>query len=475
MHVVFVQDLYFEQIGLMSLAAALAPRGHRSTAIVGFEVARVVEQVRAARPDLVGFSVPTIRLPWTRRVVAALREALPRVPIVLGGPHPTFCPDVIRDEAYDWLVRGEGEEALPALCDALERREDPGSTPNLSWREAGGAVRHNALGPFLADLDALPWPNRRLYYDAHPFLRENSIKPFIAGRGCPYKCTFCFNEGYKSLHPDPENYLRFRSPDAVCDEILEVRARYGLERVHFYDDVFNWSARWLDEFLEVYARRVALPFRCNVVAQTLTPEVARHLASAGCYQVSFGVESGNAELRRRLLKKYVSDDQIVRCAQALHAAGIEFHTTNIFGAPGETLADALDTVRLNARIRPQSVLGFVFQPYRGLELTEQGLERGLVELAATEGEFRSFHGRYVGGDEIDAVLRVQKLFAVGVRFPWFIPTIERLARHDLGPLYLALFFLGQALGYGERSGKSFPELVREAPDLLRQYRTYFRE
>lgn len=475
MHVVFVQDLYFEQIGLMSLAAVLERRGHRASAVLGFEIARVVDEVRALAPDVVGLSVPTIRLSWTRRVAAALREAVPGVPIVLGGPHPTFVPDVIRDERFDWLVRGEAEVAFPELCDALEQRRDPSSLPNLSWREPGGEPRHNPLAPFLGDLDALPWPDRELYYDDHPYLRRNSIKPFIAGRGCPYRCTFCFNESYKNLHPDPDNYLRFRSPDSVCDEILEVRARHGLERVHFYDDIFNWSRRWLDEFLEVYARRVRSPFRCNVVAQTMDHDLARRMAAAGCYQVSFGVESGNADLRRRLLKKFVSDEQVVRCADALHAAGISFHTTNIFGSPGETLADALDTVRLNARLRPQSVLGFVFQPYLGLELTEHGLERGLVERDTTEGEFRSFQGRYVNGDEVDAVLRVQKLFALGVRFPQLIPAIERLAHRRLDGLYQGLFFVGQALGYGERSGKSLVELVREAPDLLRQYRTYFRE
>jgi anaerobic magnesium-protoporphyrin IX monomethyl ester cyclase len=475
-HVVFVQDLYFEQIGLMSLAALLRARGHRTSVVLASDPAEVVIEVGALEPDLVGVSVPTIRLPWTRRVCAALKAALGRdLPIVLGGPHPTFAPDVLCEPWVDWLVRGEGEEAFPALCDRLDEGADPRGIPNLSWKDDEGLPQHNPLGPFLPDLDALPWPRRALYYDSYAFLARNSIKPFIASRGCPYKCTFCFNEAFRDMHPDPSGYLRFRSPDDLCGEILEVRDRHGLERVHFYDDIFNWSRRWLGDFLDVYARRVGLPFRCNVVAQTLDRDLARQMAAAGCYQVSFGVESGSTEIRRRLLKKHVSDEQILRCATALHEAGIEFHTTNIFGSPGERLEDALDTVRLNARLRPQSVIGFVFQPYEGLELTQVGLEQGLIQPETPHGEFRSFAGRYVEGEEMDEVLRVQKLFSLGVRFPRLIPAIGRAARRELGPVYQGLFFLGQALGYRERSGKGWLEVVREAPDLLRQYRTYFRE
>ena len=120
--------------------------------------------------------------------------------------------------------------------------------------------------------------------------------------------------------------------------------------MHFSDDLFTFQPRWLEEFAEIYARRVGIPFTCNSSVELVSQRNVDALRSAGCRGVAIGIETGNEELRSSILKKTVTNDDVRMAASRIKRAGMELTTFNMLASPGESLEDAFSTIRLNQEI-----------------------------------------------------------------------------------------------------------------------------
>ena len=175
-----------------------------------------------------------------------------------------------------------------------------------------GRIFPNAPRPLLDEvgLDALPFADRKLLYDAHPASAHTRIRPIITGRGCPYNCSFCFNKAYADLYPGSKR-TRQRSVGNVLQEIKEVRARYGLSFITFMDDTFIVNRAWLRKFTARYAVEIGLPWWCQVRANLVDEEVVCLLQEGGCVSVSYGLEAGNERLRNEILNRHMSREQIL--------------------------------------------------------------------------------------------------------------------------------------------------------------------
>lgn len=471
--VAFYQNVQWELHGVMSLAAALRRAGHECRVFIGD---RELERSLAGdRPDIAAFTCSSAHARWTRDAARRVKSAT-GAPVIVGGIHPTFSPRSMLDEgAIDAVCVGEGERAFELLAERTGNGRDYEGIPNLVYRR-GDDVVEAPLAPLLTDLDALPDPDRDVYYETHPTLARNPIKPFFIGRGCPYSCTFCFNGRFRKLYRAGSDYIRMRSPDRVLDEIERVRSRWGLSRIFFFDDIFTVDRAFTLDFLERYRRAGGPPFRCYVSVRHQDAELLAALRDAGCFHVEFGVESGNEEYRRKTLRKPFTNDQIRAAAANIRAAGLRFSTGNIFLMPGETFETALDTVRLNAEIRPDSVLANLFQPYRGLPLTDVGAEHGEIdEGTLDELEFASFRESPVRNPDTERIVRLHLLFGAAVRFPRLIGRLDGLCRLPLDGVYRVVFWLHYALTYPRRNPMSSLEALRMGVHWVRQFRSIFKE
>jgi anaerobic magnesium-protoporphyrin IX monomethyl ester cyclase len=429
--VLFVaQQTDYEPQGIMHLSSALKAAGHQ----VELAVARYHDPVAVAgefQPDVVGHSVITGSQRYYLDVNRRLKAAMPGLFSVFGGPHPTFFPEMIEEDGVDGICRGEGEEALVALVNALADGgpEAASGVANWSFRRNGDLVV-NPVRPYVQDLDSLPFPDRALVYERDPIAARSKIKHFLTGRGCPYNCTYCFNHALSEIYRGGGRRFRQRSVDNVVEEVRWVRDHYPLEFVVFVDDTFVLSNEWLAEFAEKYPRHIGLPFFCNTRANLVTAEQVRLLKEAGCYSVSMGIEAANDRIRNELLKRRMSREQILQAACLLREGGLRFTTTNMIGLPTSTLEDDFETLELNVQVRPSYAHVFIFQPYPRTELGEFTREQGwMVGTFDDIGEVAWDHSVLKFDQAHKRGLAVlARFFAIGVEWPRLVPFIRRMTK-----------------------------------------------
>ena len=445
MHLLFiVKEVDNEPQGILLISSVLKEADHRVSLVVASEEDPLEAALRL-RPDVVAYTVYTGPHTWYLELNQRIRAQLPGVYSIFGGPHPTFFPEMIESEGVDGLCLGEGEYATLDLMNALERNSDGSAgltaggitltdptIPNW-WFKLNGKVVRNPLRPLLTSqgLDALPFSDRELLYAAHKQSRHTRIKPFITGRGCPYDCAFCFNKAYSDLYGGKGRRFRRRSPDNVIRELKEVASRHDVRFVLFMDDTFILQDKWLKEFMARYKAEIGLPFWCQVRANLVTDEIVALFKDAGCISVSFGLEAGNDRLRNAVLNRHMSREEILDAAEALRRHGIAFMTNNMLGLPTGTLQNDFETLELNAQCQPAYANVFLFQPYPKTALGEWAYEHGWMT-----GTFDDLSGsvsdntviRFGSEAEKHQIENLQKLFALGVEFPWLLPAIRRLIR-----------------------------------------------
>jgi radical SAM superfamily enzyme YgiQ (UPF0313 family) len=431
--VLFIQNNGIqESIGLANISSILKANGHQTDLLLVSHAGHLLDEIRACAPDLIGLSALT-GVHRSLEDLALFVKQHVDVPIIVGGPHPTYSPDMIHSPGVDIICRGEGELPMLELADAMEHDRDITAIRNLHVKTRDGRIRRNELRPAVP-LDELPPPDRDLYYRKYRFLREMPMKRFISSMGCPYPCTFCHEPVIRDLYrkgPKSE-YLRRKSVRRIVDEIKDVAARYPLRHVHFSDDLFfiRNSYKWLEEFAEVYAAEVGIPFNCNLRYDSVNEHAANLLVKARCYGAAVGLESGNAEIREVVIRKRSKNEHIVEGARLLRERRIRVLTTNMIGLPGETLDNAFETVELNMRLRSDYVRANTFLLFPGLPLVEYARQNGFVapdfdiDKQVAESQEITLKTPYA-----KEFRNIASLFWVMVKFrPAWIPFFKRVVR-----------------------------------------------
>jgi anaerobic magnesium-protoporphyrin IX monomethyl ester cyclase len=446
--VVFVQDFWFEYLGPIYLTEVLEQAGHTVEAIVEPSLRKLIRKLSSRRPDVVAFYCTTGTHQWVLSAAQLAKQQHRGAVTAVGGPHPTFFPEMVESDGIDVICRGEGEGAMLDLVECVASGGDYERIPNLWVKSRNGEIIRNEVRDLIADLDSLPFNRRRLYRH-YWLLRTSPSKHFVTARGCPYQCSFCFNHRNMELYRGKGTYLRRHSPERVVEEIRYVRRQYGLTSVRFDDDLFILDPPWLFEFLEMYAREIGLPYFCTVRANSMTEEIAEALGSTGCHSAYFGIESGNDFLRNDVLRKGITPAQIERAADLLKRRGVKVGTFNMLGLPGETVDQAFETVHLNQRIRPHFVWASLVQPYPRTALAEYCVREGyLGEDAGLGSIYSSYFKQGVLRNPVARQLEnLQKLFAVAVRHPRLEAVLRRLIRRRGGALFQAVFYLSYLARY----------------------------
>jgi len=461
--------------GLMSLAGALRARGHHVSLAQGPGPAEVAKDSRAKDADVLAMSATTglhrVYVRWARE----LRRRLPGKGIVLGGPHPTFFPRVIEQAPFDGVCLGEGEESFPEFLD-LWRAGFP-EIPAGWWirRDGGsGPVERGAVRGPVRDLDSLPAPAFDLFYDAEAQYRDSPNKSFLATRGCPHRCTYCFNhqlnERYKRFGP----LLRAHDPERMCDQILRVRDRWGMRLVWFLDANFAANQPWLEAFTRLYARRVGLPFFCKLRPERATERTVRLLVEGGCTAVGVGLESGSERIRYEVLGRPARDADILDGCRRLKAAGIRILAFSMLGIPGATLDEELRSVAFNAACRVDLGAATILQPYPGTPIAKWAEERGLFDGNFDRLGFSYFAEspfRYPSRHDRERITNLQRLFCLAVEFPEVRTRLRRLIDRPPNRVYRFLFATRHTWGIKHTFYRAFTRnrpMEAGTPELLRR-------
>jgi radical SAM superfamily enzyme YgiQ (UPF0313 family) len=240
-----------------------------------------------------------------------------------------------RFPAFDIAVVGEGEMSLVELLRALRTGRPLAGVSGLVIREGEG-LRETGRRPFIADLDTLPFPAWDLLegfperYLPAPFkVQQLPAATLVTSRGCPNTCIFCDRSVFgSSCHAYSAEY--------VVRQMVELHRRYGIREFSFEDDTFVTFKVRLKEICErLIDLQLDISWSCLGRVNHVTPENLRLMRQAGCWQISFGIESGSAEVLA-LINKRVTLDQVHQAVRMSREAGIRPKGFFILGHPGET-------------------------------------------------------------------------------------------------------------------------------------------
>lgn len=439
-----------EWLGIEYLSGALKRAGHDTALLFDpgsgdveykfkiidrfFDLAdKMLKKAKAYKPDLIAFSSLTNLYPWVSKMASLLKREMD-VPIIVGGLHPTILPEfVIKNPNIDMICIGEGEEALVELADAMQAGKMDYSIKNI-WFKRNGGVIQNPPRPLIQDLDSLPFPDKDLFRQYGCFSDRLYV---MTGRGCPYQCTYCFNSYYrKLLNQHGHSYTRRRNIGKVIEELKFFKSRYNIKEVFFYDDVFTINDEWIRNFAAMYKKEVGLPFKILVHPKNVKKDIMAFLKDAGCIYVDIGIESGSEDVRYNLLKRNMSNDDIINTAKILKEVGIKFCTLNIVGFPTETPHQMWETYELNRRIKPDGTIVSIFYPFPKTELADLCIEQGFIKQDEYEricnGEGGYKYGSFIRNIEEKEALKLQVLIPFLTKMPDFLhPLIKRIPVNSL--------------------------------------------
>lgn len=340
------------------------------------ETKKMVEQIVREKPDILAMSVFTDNYQWSLRVAREVRKKHACI-TVWGGMHPTVCRDeVIQRDEVDYMVVGEGEGPLVELLEALDKGKSPDHIPNL-WLKKKGAVIRNKPRPLMRP-EEFPEVDKTIY---EKFIPIQQYYLTVTAKGCIARCSYCLQnflskwETEEGLGP----FLREKPVEAVLNELKRMKARYGIRYVDIKNNVLSGSRGWLNEFLERYPEEVDLPFRIMGHPLLFQDDLAVKLKKAGCHHVQIGIESLNPTVRKEVLLRHETNEQIVRALDNLEAAGINFSADLIVGLPGESEEDLIRALKLLSgyrRLIRASIFWLQYLPK--VDITRRAISQGYI-------------------------------------------------------------------------------------------------
>jgi radical SAM superfamily enzyme YgiQ (UPF0313 family) len=291
--------------------------------------------IHESQSDVVGFTTMCNSYPQTVELARHFRQLDRHTPILFGGPQATAVDvETITEFPWvDWVVRGEADETLPWLMQNLRGGHDCTYIPGLTWRE-GRTVRRTDDAP-LVNLDSLPIPAYHLYPVADFFMI-----PIDAGRGCPFECTFC------STNLFFKRRYRMKSADRLVAEMRFLQERYDHHNFDMVHDMFTVDQKRVREISQaIQAAEMAIKWGCSARADCVNPELLAEMSEAGCFAMFFGLESGSANMQKKMHKK-LDPVGIPPVIQSALDQKIDVTTSFIVAFPEETEAEMYETLNM---------------------------------------------------------------------------------------------------------------------------------
>jgi len=385
-----VQRVYAPRLGISVLSAVLKGRGHEtglfdSTMMRGADIARrFAAKVAEFAPDAVGFSVLSNEWALTRDLLRL--DCVRGLPKIVGGHHPTVDAEGCLKHC-DYVVRGEGEDALVELLDAIGNGGDATRIPNVWTRNLLGMEVRNEMRDLIGNLDDYPIPDWNIYAIEHytkNFLID--VKPgtrivgqFEGSRGCPYHCTYCSSPHVMGMYKGKGTWRREKSPRRLLEETKDFEAKNGLDMIYWVDEIFLTTLPRLEEMAELFSRHVRKPFLFMERPEMVKEEKLTAVARAGAYSMSIGVESGDEEFRKRVLNRKMEEEVIVDAFALARKHGIKTHAFNMVGLPYEDRERIIATRELMKRLKPDTAQFSIFYPLIGTKLREVCEKEGFLE------------------------------------------------------------------------------------------------
>jgi radical SAM superfamily enzyme YgiQ (UPF0313 family) len=307
---------------------------------------KIKKELARFKPAVIGISQWTHNRHASMELARICRTTLPDCVIIMGGGHATFCYEdaLYEGSPVNIVVRGEGEATLLELASALKQGNN--------WQTVAGLAFHNngqivitPDRPLIDDLDSLPLPAQFLDRSIGIDL-DLQAEFVVTTRGCPSACYFCSSPDFWGKK------VRFRSPQAIVDEISAIHKMYGLIYFSIRDDTFTADRKRVLQFCDLLQQRnLNILWNCQSRVTAIDEELVLAMKRAGCECIQLGIESGSPRILTYLGKK-ITEPQIRNACAIIKSLGVNLSIYLISDVPDETAEDIKLTVNLIKQIKP---------------------------------------------------------------------------------------------------------------------------
>lgn len=379
----------------ITLAAHLRAHGHCCYVIDGNRLCvqfsnrstdvyrKIVWQALKFKPELVAVTILTANMPESARTVKLLREALPKVTIIAGGPHPSGEPNITLRQIpeLDGIGTGPGEDTLLELADGKQLSE----TAGCYYLDSGETVftRHRHVS---RNIDRFPFPLWDLI-DSHYYSELNHATVFgiltrsisvLTSRGCPRSCIFCSSAWNRPV--------RFHSAEYVvklCQHLSEI---CPIDTFAFWDDTIAAQPKRIERICEAFIHtgfNNKFKWFAMLRADQIKSSLLELMKDAGCFYVGFGAESGSNRVLK-ILNKGTTVEQNLAAAKTVHESGLLLSCSLIVGSPTETADEMQQTAEFCKQIKAANLGVCYFRPLPGSPAYSQFVREGKIDPAAVD-------------------------------------------------------------------------------------------
>ncbi len=419
-------------LGLLYVAKKLQNDGDSVTILdfsaEAFDEQKLINAIQTV--DVVGISVLSSSLNEVKKLIQLIRQHVPDLPIIIGGPHCTLCPEkALKETQATICIQGDSEMILTDLKKALHKEKDYLEIPGIYYQTNQG-INHGPPAVLTNDLDSIPFPARQLvkHYtygrEYNPHLKAGEFTSIITSRGCPYNCRFC-SRGSITM----QRY-RTRSTQNIISELKEIKEQ-GYRHVVFSDDCFPVNKKQASSLFDAIINEdLSLKFSVTATRVDLADDdLYKKMRQAGVTHMQFGLESGNQDVLD-FYHKNTTVETIQKAVQLSHDTGFFTIGSFIFGAPFET-RDHFNRTLLFAKSLPLDSVSFLPLRYMvGSELWDEAISEGKIaenEYLVPADKNRGL-GNYTKEELLEHCMRAQRSFYGRPSF--FINLLKKSLRND---------------------------------------------
>jgi len=389
------------------------------------------------QPDFMAFSVVEDTFHQAISMLSIIADL--NIKHLIGGVFPTMAPDVcISHKQIQMIGLGEGEDSIIKVSEAVRKNMSLEGIPGTWFKKENGEIIKTEQPPLTNINNVIPDFS---LFDESRFMRPMGgrifkMMPVESYRGCPYACTYCNSPAQRAFTKKNElgTFLRRKTIQNLRDELAHYVNSHDPEFILFVDDSF--LARPIQETLEFcdMYEEFKIPFWINTRSENCKSEILPRLKDVNCYRMAFGIESGNEQYRRKILRRNVSNADLIRNFKLIADSGISFSINLIIGMPGETRELVMDTVELARSLKGfDTITSFIFTPYHGTVLREVSVQNGwldpnIITMHNTSRSLLKMPSPYLNADEIDGLLSVLPLYVYFPKNEW--KNIRRAEKND---------------------------------------------
>lgn len=361
-----------------TLAAPLTKVGHKVEILdldmVSQPAKELEQKLDGFSPDYVGINCTTPLVKKVKHIASIVKKHNANTIVVAGGPHPSSLPEsLLVDSDIDIVCVGEGDFTMAEIVSV----PDFSGIKGICYKKDGEVIS-NPRREYIADLDQLPFPDWSLfdlnkYKTPHLSCRRNPVGAMETSRGCTFGCTYCNKNIFGRT-------FRVKSPQRVVAE-MEYMLGIGFKEIHIMDDGFTTNLDRAKQICDLIKQRgLNFPWHLHngIRVDRVDREFLVKARDAGCYGVTFGIESGDEGVLNNI-HKGITLEQVRQVFEWTKEVGIETLAFFMIGLPGETEETMQKTINLAKELDPDYTKVSILLPLPGTPLHHDFEQEGYIK------------------------------------------------------------------------------------------------